>query len=59
MENKKNIKIAGLYSWHDGGYCVLQDGEIIEHTEIERYNRIKGSHGDSFKYFQDIFMTSN
>ena len=59
MENKKNIKIAGLYSWHDGGYCVLQDGEIIEHTEIERYNRIKGSHGDSFKYFQDIYLKNN
>ena len=20
------MKIVGLYNWHDGGYCVLEDG---------------------------------
>ena len=55
MEKNKNIRIVGLYSWHDGGYCVLEDGKIVEHVEIERYNRVKGSHGNSIDYFKDIY----
>jgi carbamoyltransferase len=44
------MKILGLYNWHDGGYCVLEDGIITDHIEIERYNRIKASGGDSLQY---------
>ena len=59
MEKNKNIRIVGLYSWHDGGYCVLEDGKIVEHVEIERYNRVKGSHGNSIDYFKDIYLKNN
>lgn len=41
------MKIAGLYNWHDGGYCILEDGIITEHVEHERYTRIKADGGDS------------
>ena len=44
-------RIVGLYNWHDGGYCVLENGEVKEHIEIERYNRLKESNGDSLKIF--------
>jgi carbamoyltransferase len=50
------MRIVGLYNWHDGGYCVLEDGKIVEHVEIERYTRIKESGGDSLQYFIDHFL---
>jgi carbamoyltransferase len=53
------MKIAGLYNWHDGGYCILEDGKILEHIEFERYNRVKASGGDSLKYLQDIYLKNN
>ena len=50
------MKIVGLYNWHDGGYCVLEDGKIIEHIEIERYTRVKEDGGDSLQYLTNIFL---
>ena len=41
------MKIVGLYNWHDGGYCVLEDGIVKEHVEHERYTRVKADGGDS------------
>jgi len=48
--------IAGLYSRHDGGYVIFEDGHVVEHIEFERYNRIKESGGDSFQYFKDVYL---
>ena len=59
MSKDQNVRIIGLYSWHDGGYCVFENGKIVEHIEIERYNRIKGSHGNSFKYVQEKYLKKN
>ena len=43
------MKIAGLYNWHDGGYCILEDGIVKEHIEHERYTRVKADGGDSLQ----------
>jgi hypothetical protein len=24
-------RVVGLYNWHDAGYCVLEDGKLVEH----------------------------
>ena len=48
--------IVGLMNSHDGGYAVLEDGKVIEHTEFERYTRIKESGGDSLKLFEERFL---
>lgn len=53
------MRIVGLYNWHDGGYCVLEDGKIVEHVEIERYSRLKESGGDSLQYFKDVYLKKN
>lgn len=45
------MKILSLYNAHDGGYAILEDGEIVEHIEIERYTRLKECGGDSLSYF--------
>ena len=50
-------KVVGLYNYHDGGYCVLDNGKVVEHIEIERYTRLKESGGDSLKYLEDIYLT--
>ena len=33
-------------SGHDKAYCILQNGRILEHIELERYDRVKGSDGN-------------
>jgi carbamoyltransferase len=48
--------IVGLMNSHDGGYAVLEDGVCIEHTEFERYTRIKESGGDSLKLLEERFL---
>ena len=53
------MRIVGLYNWHDGGYAVLEDGEVTEHIEFERYTRIKESGGDSLNYLQDVYLKNN
>lgn len=50
------MRVVGLYSRHDGGYAVIEDGVVVEHTEFERYTRIKESGGNSLKLFQDRFL---
>ena len=42
--NKGDV-ICGLNSnfGHDKAYCILKNGEILEHIELERHDRIKGS----------------
>jgi carbamoyltransferase len=59
MKNNERVRIVGLYSWHDGGYCVFENGRIVEHVEIERYNRQKASHGNSFEYIQEKYLKKN
>lgn len=46
------MKIVGLLNSHDGGYAILEDGKITEHTEFERYTRLKESGGDSLALFR-------
>ena len=42
------MKILSIHtSYHDANYCVLEDGKIKVHNEIERFSRIK--HDGSFK----------
>ena len=53
------MRIVGLYNWHDGGYCVLDNGIIEEHTEIERYTRLKEDAGDSLDYLEKIYLKNN
>ena len=53
------MKIIGLYNWHDGGYCVLEDGIVKEHIEFERYTRLKESGGNSLDYFEKIYGKEN
>ena len=53
------MKVVGLYNWHDGGYCVLEDGVVKEHIEIERYTRLKEDSGDSLEYFKKVYLKKN
>jgi carbamoyltransferase len=53
------MKIAGLYNWHDGGYCIFNDGVLEEHIEFERYTRLKESPGDSLSYLENIYLDKN
>ena len=50
------MRVVGLYNWHDGGYCVLNEGKVEEHIEIERYTRLKEDAGDSLSYFESIYL---
>jgi len=52
-------RIVGLYDWHDGGYCVMEDGVVKEHIEFERYTRIKESGGDSLEYLKKYYLEKN
>ena len=52
-------RIVGLYDWHDGGYCVLEDGVVKEHIEFERYTRIKESGGNSLEYLKKHYLNKN
>ena len=54
--NSTPIRVVGLYNWHDGGYCVLEDGKVTEHVEFERYSREKESGGDSLEYLSNIYL---
>ena len=47
------MKIVGFHSAHDSSYSVLEDGVPKVHNEIERFNRIKDSEGDSMKFLFD------
>lgn len=44
-------KILGLWSGHDCSFCVLNDGKIEMHTELERHLRVKEPPGDSIQMF--------
>ena len=50
------MRIVGLYSRHDGGYAVVEDGRVVEHTEFERYSRLKESGGNALKLFQERYL---
>jgi carbamoyltransferase len=52
-------RVVGLYNWHDAGYCVLEDGKLVEHIEVERYTRVKEDFGDSLKYFTEGYLKKN
>ena len=40
-ENKKNMWIAAITRGHNGGVCLLKDGEIVFSIEEERVTRQK------------------
>jgi len=52
-------RIVGLYDWHDGGYCVMEDGVVKEHIEFERYTRVKESGGNSLEYLKKHYLDKN
>lgn len=48
-------------SWwpsHDASYCIMKDGHVLIHAEIERYNRMKETMSNTLEYIfndhQDI-----
>jgi carbamoyltransferase len=41
MTDKKDIWIAGITRGHNGGVCLLKNGEVIFSTEEERFTRRK------------------
>jgi len=45
------MKIAGFHNMHDSAYSILEDGIPTIHNELERFNRIKNSVGDSAEFF--------
>ena len=47
------MKIAGFCSGHDAAYGIIEDGVPVVHNEIERFNRVKDSEGDSMKFLFD------
>ena len=53
--DKENImKILGFSSGsHDSSYCIMEDGVVIIHEELERITRIKECDGDPLKFFED------
>ena len=36
-----SLWIAGITRGHNGGICLLKDGEIVFNTEEERFSRMK------------------
>lgn len=53
------MRIVSLYSRHDGGYAIIQDGRLVEHTEFERYTRLKESGGNSIELFKKRCLEKN
>lgn len=50
------MKIAGFsIGAHDCSYAVLENGIPVIHAELERYNRIKESDGDSLQFLFDTY----
>ena len=48
------MKIIGLWSGHDASYCVLDNGVVTQHVELERHIREKEPSGDSAKLFINL-----
>jgi carbamoyltransferase len=48
------MKIVGLWSGHDSSYCVLEDGFVTQHVELERHLREKEPAGDSAELFSNL-----
>jgi len=46
-----------ICSWwpsHDASYCIMKDGKVLIHAEIERYNRMKETMSNTLEYvFED------
>lgn len=49
------MKIAGFCSGHDAAYGILEDGVPKVHNELERFNRIKDTEGDSMEFLSDTY----
>jgi carbamoyltransferase len=47
------MKILSFWSGHDASFCVLNDGAIEMHTELERHIREKEPAGDSIAMFYE------
>jgi carbamoyltransferase len=45
------MKLLGLWSGHDASFCVLNNGLVEMHTELERHLRVKEPPGDSIDLF--------
>jgi carbamoyltransferase len=49
------MKVIGLWSGHDCSYCVLEDGVVIRHDELERFVREKEPKGDAIKFMMEQY----
>ena len=41
MEKNKDIWVAGITRGHNGGVCLLKNGEVVFSAEEERFTRFK------------------
>jgi carbamoyltransferase len=39
------MNILGAYSGHDAHFCLLRDGVLTHHYQLDRFSRMKHSHG--------------
>ena len=46
-QGAKDILVAGFWNGHDASCCLMQNGKILAHIELERYLRLKEVHGDA------------
>jgi len=51
------MKILGINLSHNGSACILEDGEILEYLEEERFSRIKRDSGADLviEYFLNTY----
>jgi carbamoyltransferase len=48
------MKIFGFSSGtHDSSYCIMEDGKILIHEELERLTRIKECDGDILRFYEE------
>ena len=56
-QGAKDILVAGFWNGHDASCCLMQNGKILAHIELERYLRLKEVHGDAL-YVMHEYMLS-
>ena len=53
------MDIVGIWCGHDSSYCVLRDGRVIIHDELERFIREKEPAGDAIQLLFDNYGVDN
>jgi len=53
------MDIAGIWCGHDSSYCILRDGRVVIHDELERFIREKEPAGDAIQLLFDNYGGDN